>query len=99
MDMTETRGATMKEANVSFKCGANLVRASLAIDGFLVVEGATVPEIARLLRAAHCACVKLDDGFVFSLPADSKVLASATATRLKQSLATFYLIAECSWSE
>ncbi len=99
MGITNVKGANMKEARVSFKSQESKVRASLAIDGFLVVDAVTVPEVARILKVARCARVRLDDGFAFPLPANSTVLSSAAAVPLAQSLATFHLISECSWPE
>lgn len=87
----------MKKAHVSFKNEAGRVLASLAINGFFVVDGISVREVAHLLRATNSTHLTLTDGFTFSLPADAAVLAAAIDAPLAYPLATFCLIAECSW--
>ena len=87
----------MKEARVSFEVRGNRLQVRLSIDGVLLSESATVPEVAEFLRLAKMTCVRLSDAFAFALPADSTVLAAAASAELNQPIAAFYLIAECSW--
>jgi len=87
----------MREARVSFDVSGRRLHARLSIDGVLLSDSATVPEVAEFLRLAHLTHVRLSDGFVFTLPADSTVLAAAALAQLKEPIAAFYLIAECSW--
>ncbi len=88
----------MRPACVSFECSVARIHATLLVDGVLVVEGATVPEIARRLRDCGATSVALADGFTFAIPADSASLAVAAKAELARPLETFYLIAACSWS-
>lgn len=88
----------MMEACVSFECGIGRLQANLSVDGIVVVERATVPEVARRLRACGATSVALGDGYTFAIPADSTSLAVAAKAELARPLETFYLIAACSWS-
>lgn len=99
MGMTDIKGATMKEARVCFERGVSRLQANLSVDGVVVVEGATVPEVARRLRAFGATSVALADGYTFAIPADSTSLSRAAVAELARPLETFYLIAACSWSE
>lgn len=95
----DTREVTMKEARVSFKTRHGGKRAQLSIDGVLIADNVSILDVAKLLRGAQSESVRLDDGFIFFLPADSCALSAAADAQLAQPLETFYLIAECSWSE
>lgn len=89
----------MKNAHVFFKIEEGKVLASLAINGFLVVESISVREVAHLLRVTNSTHLTVADGFTFPLPADSAVLAAVIDAPLAYPLTTFCLISECSWSD
>lgn len=89
----------MREAQVSFDVSGRMLHVRLSIDGVVLSDTATIPEVAEFLRLAHLTRVRLSDGFAFTLPADSTVLAAAALAHLEQPIAAYYLIAECSWQE
>ncbi|NHZ42494.1 hypothetical protein [Massilia aquatica] len=89
----------MKEAKISFDVSGQMLHVRLSIDGVLLSDAATVPEVAEFLKLSHLTSVRLSDAFAFTLPADSTVLAAAALAHLKQPIAAYYLIAECSWQE
>ena len=87
----------MREALVSFDVSGQRLHVRLSINGIILANTATVPEVAEFLRLGNLTQVRLSEGFAFTLPADSTVLAAAALAHLKQPIAAFYLIAECSW--
>lgn len=87
----------MREALVSFDVNGQRLQVRISINGVLLSSTASVPEVAEFLKLGNLTQVRLSEDFAFTLPADSAVLAAAALAHLREPIAAFYLIAECSW--